>query len=72
MNKPLLDELLRLPRADRLQMVDLLLDSLDEADLPLTEKQIAECERELAEHRSDPSGALPWPEVKEWLRSRRR
>jgi hypothetical protein len=41
-------------------------------DFPLTEEQIAECERELREHRLDPNSALPWAEVKEWLWSRRR
>jgi putative addiction module component (TIGR02574 family) len=69
MNKPLLDELLRLPDAERLELAEALLESLGE--LPsLTDEQIAECERELAEHRADPSSALPWEDVMAELRSR--
>ncbi len=70
-----LDELRRLPVADRLQLVEDLWDSIaaeapDEA-LPLTPELAAELDRRLAEHRADPAAARPWPEVRaEILRER--
>jgi putative addiction module component (TIGR02574 family) len=36
----------------------------------LSEEQIQELERRLAEHKRDPSSALPWEEVRARLRAR--
>jgi putative addiction module component (TIGR02574 family) len=71
MNKPLLQELLKLSPAERIELIGELWDSIPPADLPaLTPEQIEECERRLAEHRADPERAIPWEEAKSWIRSR--
>ena len=71
MNKALLKELLDLPPVERLQLVEELWDSIEPQDLPpLTEKQIEEIEQDWADHKRDPSSAMPWEEVRGWLRSR--
>lgn len=71
MNKRLLDELLELTPAERIELVEVLWDSVAAVDMPpLTDEQIRECERELAEHRADPNSSIPWEEAKTWLRSR--
>ena len=73
MRRELLAELMELSPAERLDLIGDLWDSLEPDELhPLSEEQIQEMERELAEHRADPSGALSWDEVRAWLRSRRK
>jgi putative addiction module component (TIGR02574 family) len=59
--------------AERIELVEFLWDSLEPENLPpLSAEELDEIDRELAEHRADPSGALSWDEVREWLRSRRK
>lgn len=71
MNKRLLDELLDLPPAERLELIGDLWDSLEPSDLPpLTEEQIKELDRRLADHEAHPEKAIPWPEVRARLRAR--
>jgi putative addiction module component (TIGR02574 family) len=71
MNKRLLDELLELTPAERIELVEVLWDSVTPDDMPpLTDEQIRACEHELAEHRADPSSSIPWEEAKQWLRAR--
>ncbi|MEA2944953.1 MAG: hypothetical protein QOI40_283 [Alphaproteobacteria bacterium] len=71
MNKALLKELMDLPPAERLQLVEELWDSIEPQDLPpLTDEQIKEIEQDWADHKRDPSSAVPWEEVRSWLRSR--
>jgi putative addiction module component (TIGR02574 family) len=73
MNKALLKELMDLPPAERLQLVEELWDSIEPQDLPpLTDEQIKEIEQDWADHKRDPSSAVPWEEVRSWLRSRRK
>lgn len=69
----LLAELLRLSPAERIQLAEDLWDSVAASpdSMPgLTEAQITECERRLAEHDRDPSTAVPWEEVRARLWSR--
>jgi putative addiction module component (TIGR02574 family) len=58
-----LEELLKLPAAERAEIAITLWDSVAEsADvtvLPLSVEQKAELERRLAEHERDPSSAIP-------------
>jgi putative addiction module component (TIGR02574 family) len=67
---------LNLPIQERIRLAQELWDSiLSEAEaepdlLPLTEEQIREIERRLAEHERDPSSAIPWEEAHARLRSR--
>jgi putative addiction module component (TIGR02574 family) len=64
-------ELLQLSPAERIQLAEDLWDSVADSMPDLTQEQIAECERRLAEHDRDPTRALPWEEVRARLLSRR-
>ena len=70
MTKIPLDDLLKLPAAERAELAIALWDSLGEAAdaLPLTEEQKAELDRRVADHDADPSTAVPWEEVRRRLR----
>jgi putative addiction module component (TIGR02574 family) len=73
MNKALLQQLLQLTPAERIQLAEDLWDSIseDSSNLPpLTEEERAELKRRLEEHRRDPSTAVPWEEVRARLASR--
>ncbi|MGI8525637.1 MAG: addiction module protein [Pseudolabrys sp.] len=73
MNKALLDQLMRLTPAERMDLACDLWDSLlgqSDEPPPLTPEQIAEVERRLAEHERDPTRAQPWETVKERLLAR--
>jgi len=69
-------EAMNLPVRERIRLAQDLWESIipeAEADpdlLPLTEEQVAELERRLAEHERDPSSAVPWEEVRARLRAR--
>lgn len=69
-------EALKLPAGERIRLAQQLWDSIvPEAEtapdlLPLSEEQIQELERRLAEHERDPSSAVPWADVRARLRAR--
>jgi putative addiction module component (TIGR02574 family) len=66
-----LDELLKLPPAERVEIALALWDSLEDTEidrlLPLTDAQKAELDRRLAEHERDPHSAIPWEQVRREL-----
>ena len=68
-----LDELLKLPAAERVEIALALWDSLEDGELdalvPLTEDQKAELDRRLAEHERNPGSAIPWDQVRRDLLS---
>ena len=71
MNKPLLEELMQLDPAERLDIAIKLWESVHPPGsafpgevVELTEERLAEAERRLAEHERDPSSAIPWEEVR--------
>lgn len=70
-----LDELLKLPATERIEIVTALWESLTDAEreahFKLTPEQEAELDRRWAEHLADPSSAIPWEEVQKKLRDRR-
>lgn len=70
MRKIPLDELLKLPPAERAELAVALWDSLDDATevLPLTDEQRAELDRRVAAHDADPTTAVPWEVVRRQLR----
>ena len=71
----LMAELLQLSPAERIELAEELWNSVavsPDSMLDLTEEQIAECERRLAEHDRDPSRARPWEEVRARLWSQYR
>jgi putative addiction module component (TIGR02574 family) len=71
MNKALLKELMELTPEERIQLAEDLWDSIAPEEMPpLTDEQMAEMDRRVAEHEKDPSSALPWEDVRKWLWSR--
>jgi putative addiction module component (TIGR02574 family) len=70
MNKASLADLLTLSPAERLQLAQDLWDSLPEEAVPLTEEQVRELERRLADHDANPRATIPWQEVRDRLRTR--
>jgi putative addiction module component (TIGR02574 family) len=67
-----LSDLLKLPVAERLKLVEAIWDSIAEAPdgVHLTEAQRAELERRLADYYKDPDAGSPWHEVKARILSR--
>ena len=61
-----LDEVLRLPVAERLRLVEAIWESItaEPAGMPLTDAQRAELDRRLAEHEANPDDVVSWEEVK--------
>jgi len=66
----LVAELLKLEPEERLELVEVLWDSVDDKDKPLTDAQAAEVKRRIDEHERDPSSAIPWEVVRARLWSR--
>jgi putative addiction module component (TIGR02574 family) len=63
-------ELLKLDSEERLQIVEVLWDSIADEDLPLTDEQASELQRRMDELENDPSIGIPWEDVKARLRER--
>jgi putative addiction module component (TIGR02574 family) len=68
-----LSELLTLPPAERLQLVEALWDSLVEVPdvLPIDDDLREELDRRLAAYHANPSSARPWAEIKPELFKRK-
>lgn len=64
-----LKDLLRLPRAERIRLVEDLWDSIaaEADDAPIPESHREELAKRRAAHREDPSRVRPWEEVRERL-----
>ena len=71
MTNPHLDELLRLPPAERLEAIGELWDSLESlAELfPLTDEERAELDRRIADDEADPRPGVTWAELRRQLES---
>jgi putative addiction module component (TIGR02574 family) len=63
-----LKRLRELPIEERLKAVEDLWDSIADEDpdlaMPMTPSLIAELDRRLAEHESDPTAVVPWEQVR--------
>lgn len=73
MKESLVEELLKLTPAERIQLAEDLWDSIaanPESLPPLTDEQRTEIERRLAEHRHDPNSAVSLEQVRTRLWSR--
>ncbi len=71
--KPIrLSDVLELPVADRLKLVEAIWDSIAQAPqaLDLTEAQRIELDQRLAEYERNPDAGSPWPEVRERILKR--
>lgn len=55
---------------ERLALIGEIWDSLDPADLPLTDAQRAELDQRLDDLEKDPDLGIPWEEVLRQIRSR--
>jgi putative addiction module component (TIGR02574 family) len=64
-----LSELLELPAAERLQLVEAIWDSLVEVPeaIPISDEVREELDRRLASYYEDPTSARPWNEIKKKL-----
>ena len=64
------EELQRLPLAERLDLVEELWDSIarESEQLTLTQAQIEELDRRLADYEQDPEQGVPWEEVRDRIR----
>jgi putative addiction module component (TIGR02574 family) len=63
----------RLTRAERLELVQALWDSLTaDASPPLSDRQRVELQRRAAEDEADPSAVVSWESVREEARARMR
>jgi putative addiction module component (TIGR02574 family) len=53
-----------LSTTEKIELLDLLWESLDKDDLPLTEDQRGELDYRIARHEQNPSDVIPWEQVK--------
>jgi len=69
-----IEEILTLSVKKRLEIVEEIWDSIvsDPEAIPLTSAQRRELDRRKREHRSDPSAAKPWSEVRDRLQKRKK
>ena len=67
-----LDAIRKLSVAERLALVEDIWDTIahDPEAVPVSDAQIAEARRRLAEHDANPASAVPWEEAESRLRSR--
>lgn len=72
MNKTLRDEVMKLSTAEKIELAYELWESIPpgEEEFELTEEQIQELERRIAEHERDPGSAIPWEQVRDRLRAK--
>ena len=61
-----MSDVLGLPVAERLKLVEAIWDSIAESPepIPLTDEQRTELDRRVEEYENDPEVGSPWPDVK--------
>ena len=64
MKTALVDEMVKLPAPDRLELIGALWDSLDDEEVPLTPAQAAELDRRLNDMEENPGDEMPWEEAR--------
>jgi putative addiction module component (TIGR02574 family) len=69
-----IEEILNLSVKRRLEVIEKIWDSIasDQEAIPLTSAQRKELDRRRAEHRADPSAAVPWADVRSRLQKRKK
>ena len=67
----LLSDLAKLSPQQRLELIEWLWDSLDDANIPVTAAQSAELERRIASFDQDREDAVTWEELRSKLRQQR-
>ena len=68
-----IDDFRKLPVPERLELVEILWDSIaaDADQLLLTDQQAEELARRLADHERNPSEGVSWPELRDRLQKNR-
>jgi putative addiction module component (TIGR02574 family) len=70
-----LDDILKLPPNERIEIAQAIWDSVSDDDLDetfvLSPELKQELDRRWAEHLADPGSAIPWEEIKKRLRNRK-
>lgn len=69
MVRPVLEDALRLPVAERIELVQAIWDSVvaESSAVPVTDEQRTELDRRLADAEANPSDERPWSEVRDSL-----
>ena len=72
MNSELVANARNLPLAERIELIDVLWESIAEQgyEPPLTSEQAAELDRRLEAHRQNPADVVSWESIKEDLLNR--
>jgi putative addiction module component (TIGR02574 family) len=72
MNSELVSNVRNLPLADRIELIDLLWESIAEQgyEPPLTAEQAEELDRRLEAHRRNPDDVVSWDSIKEGILNR--
>ena len=72
MNSELVSNVRNLPLAERIELIDLLWESIAEQgyEPPLTAEQAAELDRRLEAHRRNPDDVVSWDSFKEGILNR--
>ena len=63
----LLDEILHLTPQERLDVISVIWQSLEDHELPLTDAQASELDRRLEAHRQKPEDSISWEEFERKL-----
>ncbi len=64
MKTALVDEMVKLPAPDRLELIGALWDSLQDEEMTLTHAQAAELDRRLNDMEENPGDEMPWEEAR--------
>ena len=72
MNSELVSNAINLPLAERIELIDLLWESIAEQgyEPPLTAEQATELDRRLEAHRRTPGDVVSWDSIKEGILNR--
>jgi len=72
MNSELISNAINLPLAERIELIDLLWESIAEQgyEPPLTAEQATELDRRLEAHRRNPGDVVSWDSIKEGILNR--
>jgi putative addiction module component (TIGR02574 family) len=65
MKTELVEEMVKLPAPERLEMIGALWDSLNDGEVPLTKAQVAELDRRLDDMDKNPGDEMTWEEAKQ-------
>ena len=72
MKTVLVEEMVKLPAPERLELIGALWDSLSEEEVPLTKAQVAELDRRLDDMDMNPGDEMTWEEARQRIVSGRK